>query len=678
MKTEYTGSCFFQKYFLVFPTFVFLISYISTSAQSLNDTIRIKEVTVSEKYTPDITGLKILTLDSSVLSNNISSDLSQLLSENTTLFIKNYGPGRAATSSFRGAGANHTQVLWNGININSSMLGQSDFNLIPVFFADDISLYHGGAALSNNSGALGGSINIINKPDWSKKTTIGFMQTAGSYGSYGSYVSAGFGNNNFQSRTRIFYNYSENNFKYKLYDGAADETNRNADYFKTGIMQELYYKLNEKNIFSAVFWTDRNNNNLPGQQGNEKNNSDFIRTYIEWTHIQEKFTITTRSSFIYNYMNYIKKEIDVDSRNTEYVFTNFAEFKYHISQNFKFVSGITMNNFKVISNNYDTTSYPPNFFSHFPLQYDTTTYSIPSQKEIIQNSTRYRNTLSASSGINIILFKERLQTLIMFKQEISDKEFIPLIPSFGIDYKIFKTKDLHLKANVSRNYHLPSLNDLYWDTGDAFGNPNLVPEDGYFAESGLHYVLKTKNENHQITAEVTGFYSGIKNNITWFQITPATWSVTNLKEVVSKGTEVILKYSGKTAGWKYDINCNYAYTDAKNIIAINESDNSAGKQLTYVPFHNFNTNIRVSWKRFYFNYAYSFTGKRFRYSDNSWYLPPYILADITVGKIFNFKNYSVAVQGIAANILDRDYQVVAGYPMMRRNFSVAVKVGFNK
>ena len=95
-----------------------------------DDTIKIKEVVISRKKSIQILpGYKKITIDSSILMNYSHSTLADLLSENSEIFIKSYGMGGTATPSFRGTGASHTQIDWNGININNPMLGQSDLSL---------------------------------------------------------------------------------------------------------------------------------------------------------------------------------------------------------------------------------------------------------------------------------------------------------------------------------------------------------------------------------------------------------------------------------------------------------------------------------------------------------------------------------------------------------------------
>ena len=125
------------------------------------DTIMLHSVEVTAEKN-DIEVLKPLVakkLDTLVLQSKSTSNLSDLLIQHSPVFIKTYGPGGTSTASFRGTTASHTLVLWNGFQLNAPNLGQVDFSTIPVFLADDVSL-NWGSGTSNNSGGLGGAVNI--------------------------------------------------------------------------------------------------------------------------------------------------------------------------------------------------------------------------------------------------------------------------------------------------------------------------------------------------------------------------------------------------------------------------------------------------------------------------------------------------------------------------------------
>ncbi|MFQ3269556.1 MAG: vitamin B12 transporter, partial [Flavobacteriales bacterium] len=104
-------------------------------------------------------GASVLSLDSSLKQNN-SYDLAQLLSSSSHIRIRTYGA--LATSSIRGAGAAHTQIVWNGLVLNSPMTGQYDLSLIPLFFVENIRVQSGGLSALLGDGAIGGSVHLNN------------------------------------------------------------------------------------------------------------------------------------------------------------------------------------------------------------------------------------------------------------------------------------------------------------------------------------------------------------------------------------------------------------------------------------------------------------------------------------------------------------------------------------
>jgi outer membrane cobalamin receptor len=78
-------------------------------------------------------GIQKTVIDTLALRESISGSLASVLTQNSTLFIKSYGRATLSTASFRGTAPSHTQVTWNGMKLNSPMLGMVDFSQIPSY-----------------------------------------------------------------------------------------------------------------------------------------------------------------------------------------------------------------------------------------------------------------------------------------------------------------------------------------------------------------------------------------------------------------------------------------------------------------------------------------------------------------------------------------------------------------
>src|SRR5665647_1335045 len=100
-------------------------------AQFLNDTVRLESIQINGKRITKNSNETRSEIDSITLAKSGTVRLSELLSQNTPIFVKEYGRGAMATVSFRGTAPSHTKVSWNGLELNSPMLGMVDFSLIP-------------------------------------------------------------------------------------------------------------------------------------------------------------------------------------------------------------------------------------------------------------------------------------------------------------------------------------------------------------------------------------------------------------------------------------------------------------------------------------------------------------------------------------------------------------------
>ena len=132
-------------------------------------THQLMEVTITETKQQILqASKKTTTLDSLILERYNTSSLADLLSNQSAIHIKSYGNGNIATTSIRAGNASQTAVLWNGLNIQNPMLGQTDLSLVPTLLFQNIALEYGGGSALNGSGAMGGSIQLRNTNGFNK------------------------------------------------------------------------------------------------------------------------------------------------------------------------------------------------------------------------------------------------------------------------------------------------------------------------------------------------------------------------------------------------------------------------------------------------------------------------------------------------------------------------------
>lgn len=644
-------------------------------SQGIRDSVfRIEGVSVATEriFVKEQAGMKQTFVDSTVLQNKKMLSLSDLLSENTSVFIKNHGRGALATASFRGTAASHTQVNWNGISINSPMAGMVDFSLIPVYLIDELNLKHGPASLADGVGGIGGSINLQNRAGWNDKKTFSYMQGIGSYHSFDEFLELGLGNKKIRSKTRIYHNQSKNDYTF-VNRGIANmdpntgaithplDTNDHASYTRYGLLQELYYRPGQEHMISMKYWgqyADRtiprptsyegpDNSNLNSQQDTDH------RVVADWKYYSPIGKWMLRSGYSgkqldYNQMNRVPglglvPAISSESRQNSLFST--LSYAGNSGEDFSYEGSLDMNMHKV--NSADTVSN---------LGYEGR-----------------RSELSLMLALRKS-FSDRLNLNLMFRQQWVDGERAPFIPFLGMEIRLLEGVDLLWKGNVARNYHQPSLNDLYWQPG---GNSDLRPEKGFTLETGLEY--QQYHWSHLLKTELTLYRTDIQDWILWIPSYRGFWEPRNINRVLSKGVEFNMQVQRELSDFGYKVAANYGYTSTVNYgdPAI-WGDESYGKQLVYIPLHSGNIMMHLHRRNFFLTYQFNAYSERFTTSSNDvsrrdW-LYPYFMNDVSAGGSFHLKEVDFSLEVKVYNLFNEAYHSILYRPMPGRNFQLVIRI----
>ena len=634
--------------------FLLLIAYFcsySAHSQSLSDTLKLQAVNVSAKKI-----LKNLykqrSFDSLVLSNYQNTNLATVLAEQSSVYIKTYGVGALATSSFRGTNASHTQVSWNGINLNSPTLGQLDFSLLPTVFVDKMELSFGAAALETQDGALGGSIDLKNKANWHKIFKINLLQTFGSFQTYSSAAKISYGTGRFFSNTRLLWQQAKNNYPYLnkvLLQNPFWEKRKQADYQQDGLMQELYFRPNERHIFSVMVWAQNFWRNIPqpivitGVQRHEEQFQSFFRTRAAWKYYPNVHNSWKSSfAFLHENMSYL-----LDFQNNS---TNNINSKNKINSlfaNLVFERRVQAFSCKV-GYRFRSDLAKSSFFSEEKLKLSHVFYEQFSY-----------------------LFGERLQLSELVKLQLNKDFNAYLTTSLGANYALIPDK-FHLKFSLLRNLHEPSMNDLYWQPG---GNENLENEFGITKELG--FVFHLERHNFLINSDLSFYYSRINNWILWQPSQYYYWTAQNLRQVKTSGVDWNLRITATffQANLLFTENLNYGYTT--NLLALNELDNSIGKQLIYTPPLQNNMGLQLIFRNWRILLSHHRLGKRYTRSDNKDFLPSYQLVNLAVSCKLLRKKSIWSFQFKVENMLNTYYESIAYYPMPLRYFHLSLNWSLN-
>lgn len=610
----------------------------------LQKTIDIDAVEVYATRPLRLSGSTRTVIDSSAVAESVNLSFAELLTKHSPVFVKSYGLGSMATVSFRGTAASHTQVEWNGVNVNNPMVGQVDFSMIPVWMVDRTELLHGGSSLTNGSGALGGSVVLGSSPRWDKKVYGSLMQGLGSFGNYQTSVDVGGGSQKVQVRTRYIYQQAKNDFKYLNTAIPPFEYMRqkNADYRKHTATADLFLRLGGTHYLSLSGWFAAADRNLPHIMSYQGRGRD------EWQKDQEQ-RASLRWSF---YTPKVRSELVVGYNGTklDYMLANQTDMGSVVNQDSRSLSNGVQSKYKI---DWDIT--PSTAFSGLVNAAHNSVETMNRQTR--EGYTACRTDLGVSASVYQRL-GGGVSGYALLRGEINGA----FMPSLGFEYE--PVKELIFKLNGTRNYHQPTLNDLYWLPG---GNPNLKPEKGYTTDLSAEYKFKS-----YFSVSATAYASWMEDWIIWRPSEYRYWSAMNIKKVFARGVELNFSVGHNFSGVNLSLKGNYAFTRTTNQEPDLLGDASGGKQLIYIPVHKANLMLDASYKGFYLCYTWGLTGERFTTSSNEssrHTLPMYDLHNVTLGKTLKYFDIQLKVE----NLFNKDYQAILWRAMPGRNYTLLLR-----
>jgi len=616
------------RYVLIF-VFCFFISNSFAQVDSVQklDLINLHSI----KLKKHSKGFKVVTMSDSVIVKNIES-FSTLLRFNSPIYIKEYGSGGTSSASFRGTSASNTAVVWNGININSVNNGQTGFNSLTTSLYDNINIRSGGGSIEFGSGAIGGTIHLNNQLRFGNYFENQIVSSFGSYETFQNLYKLSYGNEKTAIKFGISYNQSQNDYKWL----GHNLKNENGAYKNLNVSLSLSQKLSE---FSKIsFYSEKYNGNrqfsgqLPNPSAAKEKYKDLsFRNLIDFHYEKENYAHSLKLAYLTQEYQY---------------FADKNSHSYSFGKSNRFISNYNFNyNF---SNSSNLES-----FSEFE--------SVIGKTDQIQGNNR--NQWSQSLIWNK-KFEDKVSMNAKVRKDFNSDYKMPFIFALGVEVK--PVRNTFVRVNGSKNYRVPTYNDLYWP---ELGNDKLIPESSLQGEIGLGY------KNNQFKIDVGAYFIESKDKIIWKPGAdpdkPGMWTPINLSEVLNKGIELVIAYNENINDHLFDIQFNYNYTLA--------TDKASDKTLTYVPKHLFNGNIGYSYHRLSAFYQHLFNGEVFTTEDNiDMYTVPYFnIGNVGVNyKVIN-KHKNVLDLGIKINnVFNKAYEVLPRRPMPNRNINFNINYKF--
>jgi iron complex outermembrane receptor protein len=592
----------------------------------------LKEVLLTDNKLSDWTiGASVLHLDST-LERYQGQDLASLLSQETHIRIRNYGA--LSSSSIRGAGAAHTQVVWNGLFLNSPMNGLYDLSLMPLFFIQNVQIQSGGLGSLLGSGSIGGSIHLNQNLIFNQGNHLQLQSTFSSYANRSYGVKAHIGKTNTLFDVAFYQQKSKNNF---LYTDPYTETRKNlahANQSRSALQTSISKKISTSVRADFIYFYQETARLIPPtlfeSQSTAMQDDTSHRLLFKTQLAKDKFQWNTQTSYTSDKLLFVDSLKDINAK-------HFSE-QFGFNQSFQFKTDA---------------------FNRFRFEH-TVNYQNVNSKSILADSSNeiryafggnYHKTLSKFTAV---LFSAR--------QEINANVWSPFLPSVAVKYTENKFADVAF--SIGRSYRQPTWNDRYWNPG---GNPNLKPEDGVMANLSINKSFKFMHLDHRI--KLSAYFGRITDWIIWLPET-AYWVPQNIGLVAQKGLEFQSNHSFGTSVGVFSYSNLSSLQLAENINQRVTGDDAVGKQLIYVPLFQLNETLNFKTNSWDFYLTHHFESIRYTTEDHLSYLPAYHTFSLGFQKNFKWKTTQFKLGVDLDNGTNTNFQLVQGRPMPGRILNV--------
>lgn len=614
-----------------------MLWYANTLAQ--NDSIQRLEtvVLVADTYVKENTIGQKKTIISKESYQNNATNPTETLRFNSTIAIRDYGNGGTSSARFRGTNASNTAVVWNGININALGNGQTGLNSLSLAISDEVLVKSGGGSAKYGSGAIGGSVHLNDVLLFKNHINGNVFSSYGSFNTTSNVVSVNTGTKKWALKLASTYNKSQNDYPY-VDPRYPNTKNENGAYENYGISASVGYRFSKNNtlsFYTTGYYGDRLFSGVSSNTNTSSLNDRYVdlnqRNLLVWSFKKKNFHHQLKGAFLTQEYRFFddKNSEDFDYGESDSYVVNY-DLKYRLTEK------TSLNTFVDLQHIYGGTN------------------------KVSKKKREQYSFLLGLKTVPFLNYKIQLEA----KKEFNSAFKVPLVFSLGNEYRLNDMN--HLLLNISTNYRVPSLNDLYWP---GQGNKDLIPETSKQIDIGYEY------QHQHILLKSFFFFIDVEDKIVW---TPngdssrlGVWVPINLDRSHHKGLELEGRYAKDFKKLQIGATGNYIYTVAQNT--------KTKTDLIFVPRHLFNATIhaQLNQNKIYLQSLHQ--SKVYTSEDNIDVLSLKGFAVYNIGferVLLQTKKTNIELGFVVKNIWNQLYQFSNLRPMPGRNYTLNINYKF--
>ncbi len=612
-------------------------------------------------------------IGSTRLNLGVSSSLAGAIASVPGIHIKDYGgTSGLKTISQRGLGAEHTLVLLNGMRVSSFQNGLVDLGLFPIGEIERIEVLHGGQSAVHGSDAIGGVVNLVTRPQ-TEPISAALESAFGSFGYQRIKASGGALWGDFGVRASLANERSTEDYPFLFHNGPSVEevTRTNADFSARYGTLETFADLGPDSrliSFARAYQSDRGVGGSvlsPSSSSNARqDDEDYILQLSLRSGLGGNRVLTVGAQVHSAYQRY--QDPDLRAAQAAGLDTWFKNNDHRGSVSL----------FTPLFDDIDIT---------LGGELAATTASGTSMAE---KFTRWHGSSFLAGKASILREQSVLKELVVYPSLRVDG-FTGVSPSLspqlalmlkfeGLNPASTDPLEPYLRASASKNFRVPTFNELYYQGGGGIGNPLLKPEysRGFEVGGGISGSLLGRH-----VVDLMYFETKMTDRIVWvaagnFGVTPR-----NIRSVNSTGFEV-------SWNWKPDngpVSLLLGYTNLSSLKTSRETpeDPNVNTSLVYIPGETASASLdwiipveTIGIRTLEGEVAYNYVGLRYTSEDNEGSLPAYQLVDLGLLINWGLNSWHIGTKLDVLNVFDADYQVILGYPMPMRSFRLTFSLGY--
>lgn len=591
--------------------------------------------------------------------------------------VKDYGGvGGIKTVNVRSMGTNHTGVVYDGVALGNAQNGQIDLGQFSLDNMEELSLYNGQKSRilqpAKDFGNAGTIYLRTRTPNFEEGESYHFRATfrTGSFDlvNPSALVELKLSDHVNASLAAEWVNSSgKYKFRYRRVNPNGSTAYDTTAVRRNGDINATRLELNLNGTFSKGSWSIKGYNynserGIPGAIVNNVwrrgerlwDNNSFLQARS--TYHNGRWTMLNHLKYAFyktHYVNNDDRTLKVDNlyrQNEAYLSTAHE---------------VALTDFWEVSGSYD--------FQWNGLHTDLVGF---------RPTNRYSNFLSAATSLDFIRIKLQasvLATLIHDRvgedgsNDGNSNNHSRITPSVFLSLYPLNNKDLSVRAFYKNSFRMPTFNDLYYT---EIGNASLKPERVSQYNLGIVYEHSSRGLWNTLRLSCDAYYNRVTDKIVAYpKGAQFRWTMLNLGKVDIRGLDLNAAF---TINPLQDllITLRGQYTFQRAIDVTNPTDSYYRDQIPYIPRHSGSVVANLQWKGWGANYSWIYVGERYSQQDNILYnrLQPWYTSDLSVSKDLHISRTNCRILLEINNLLSQDYDVIANYPMPKRNFRLTLTV----